>query len=94
MALDQRKAATRAKIMLGGLVVKAGLGNADPAMILGLLIEGAAGLRDAATVDRARAVGMAAMVGRGGGDEQGGGRHVGGVEPGGEDVAREADVEP
>ena len=38
---DERKRDTRDKIMLGGLVVKAGLRFADRAFILGALIEAA-----------------------------------------------------
>ncbi|MCB5205582.1 conjugal transfer protein TraD [Neorhizobium sp. T786] len=40
IATDDRKRDARQKIMLGGLVIKAGLGKADRAFILGLLIEG------------------------------------------------------
>lgn len=39
MSSDHRKADTRHKIELGGLVIKAGLGDLDKAVILGLLIE-------------------------------------------------------
>ena len=39
MSTDHRKADTRHKIELGGLVIKAGLGDLDKAVILGLLIE-------------------------------------------------------
>ena len=35
--MTERKADTRAKIMLGGLVVKAGLAEEDSAVILGIL---------------------------------------------------------
>jgi Conjugal transfer protein TraD len=35
--MAERKADTRAKIMLGGLVVKAGLGEEESAVILGIL---------------------------------------------------------
>ena len=37
----ERKAATRHKIQLGGLVVKAGLGAEPPAVLLGILLEAA-----------------------------------------------------
>ena len=70
MALDQRKAETRAKIMLGGLVVKAGLADMDPATLLGALIELSAA-REAALagpeMERLRDLGMSAMK-RGAGD--------------------------
>jgi len=39
MSSDHRKADTRHKIELGGLVIKAGLGDMEKAVILGLLIE-------------------------------------------------------
>jgi hypothetical protein len=38
---DTRKADTRKKITLGGLVVKAGLKDASPALILGALLNAA-----------------------------------------------------
>jgi len=41
----QRRRNTSRKIELGGLVLKAGLGDEDPAVILGLLIETARVLR-------------------------------------------------
>ena len=56
-----RKADTYRKISLGGLVIKAGLGDADRAVLLGLLIEGAATLSNAATVANLRALGEAAF---------------------------------
>ena len=70
MALDQRKAETRAKIMLGGLVVKAGLADMDPARLLGALIEVSAARQASAggpEMERLRALGMSAMK-RGAGD--------------------------
>ena len=70
MALDQRKAETRAKIMLGGLVVKAGLADMDPATLLGALIQVAAARQAApagAEIERLRDIGMSAMK-RGTGD--------------------------
>jgi len=39
--MAERKADTRAKIMLGGLVVKAGLAEEDSAVILGILVQAA-----------------------------------------------------
>ena len=44
-----RKADTYRKITLGGLVIKAGLGELHRVVLLGLLIEGAATLSDAST---------------------------------------------
>ena len=38
---DQRKADTRRKIQLGGLVVKAGLASEDTAVLLGMIASGA-----------------------------------------------------
>ena len=55
-----RKAVTYRKITLGGLVIKAGLGELDSAVLLGLLFEGAATLSDVATVAKLRALGEAA----------------------------------
>lgn len=43
--MAERKAETRAKIMLGGLVVKAGLAEEDSAVILGILVEAAEALQ-------------------------------------------------
>ena len=56
-----RKADTYRKITLGGLVIKAGLGELDRAVLLGLLIEGAATLSHAPTVAKLRALGEAAF---------------------------------
>ena len=56
-----RKADTYRKISLGGLVIKAGLGDADRAVLLGLFIDGAAALSDASTVAKLRALGEAAF---------------------------------
>jgi Conjugal transfer protein TraD len=42
--MAERKADTRAKILLGGLVVKAGLAEEDSAVILGILVEAAGAL--------------------------------------------------
>lgn len=36
--IDQRKADTRHKIQLGGLIIKAGLGHVDAMALLGLLV--------------------------------------------------------
>lgn len=43
--MAERKADTHAKIMLGDLVVKAGLADEDSAVILGILVEAAAALQ-------------------------------------------------
>jgi hypothetical protein len=43
-AVIERKRDTRHKIQLGGLVIKAGLGNEPPAVILGALIAAAKAL--------------------------------------------------
>ena len=56
-----RKADTYRKITLGGLVIKAGLGELDRGVLLGLLSEGAATLSDAPTVAKLRALGEAAF---------------------------------
>ncbi len=42
--MAERKADTRATIVLGGLVVKAGLGEEDSAVILGILVQAAEAL--------------------------------------------------
>jgi hypothetical protein len=42
--MAERKADTRAKIVLGGLVVKAGLAEEDSAVILGILVQAAEAL--------------------------------------------------
>ena len=65
MALDRRKADTRAKINLGGLVVKAGLAEHDPAVLLGLLVTAADRLNDPAEVRRLRDIGYAMMLNKG-----------------------------
>ena len=55
---DRRKDAHE-KILLGGLVVKAGLRDVDKAVILGLLVEAAEALRDSKTRERYRQRGKA-----------------------------------
>lgn len=40
MQSDERRAQTRIKIQLGGLVIKAGLEAAPKALILGILLDG------------------------------------------------------
>ena len=61
MADAARKADTYRKITLGGLVIKAGLGELDRAVLLGLLMESAAILDHPETVTRLRAIGEAAF---------------------------------
>ena len=46
MALDRRKADTRTKIQLGGIVIKAGVGAVDAFALLGLLVEQSNRLHD------------------------------------------------
>ena len=57
----ERRRDTREKIELGGLVVKAGLREADRAVILGVLIEAAQHDRHSAAVKRWRAIGQDAF---------------------------------
>ena len=40
MSTEERKRDTRHKIQLGGLVIKAGIGNEEPAVVLGMLTAG------------------------------------------------------
>ena len=61
LGMDARKADTRNKIQLGGLIVKAGLAREPAAVLLGLLLEAAktlsgpgAGLPSAAGAKRAK----------------------------------------
>ncbi len=51
---DERKADTRNKIQLGGLVIKAGLGDKDTAVLLGAFLEAAEALSgpDATAIER------------------------------------------
>jgi hypothetical protein len=60
----ERRRDTREKIELGGLVVKAGLREADRAVILGVLIEAAQHDRHSAAVQRWRAIGQDAFQAR------------------------------
>ena len=57
----ERRRDTREKIERGGLVVKAGLREADRAFILGVLIEAAQHDRHSAAVKRWRAIGQEAF---------------------------------
>lgn len=61
MMTDERKRDAREKITLGGLVVKAGLREADRAFLLGVLMEAAAIGTDTAAHRRLSAVGRKAF---------------------------------
>ena len=66
---DQRKADTRHKIQLGGLIIKAGLGHVDAMALLGLLVTHRDAARDPGEQKHLRAVGRAfARAARGGDD--------------------------
>ena len=54
---DQRKADTRHKIQLGGLVIKAGLGHIDAMALLGLLVTYGDAARDPGEQQHLREVG-------------------------------------
>ena len=54
---DQRKADTRHKIQLGGLVIKAGLGHIDAMALLGLLVMHGDAARDPGEQQHLREVG-------------------------------------
>ena len=78
---EARKKDAREKIQLGGLIIKAGLRSADRAVILGVLVDAAARLGDAAERARLAAIGKAIFdndseetdaVGSAGGDDVGG----------------------
>lgn len=56
---DQRKADTRHKIQLGGLVIKAGLGQIDAMALLGLLVTHRDAARDPGEQQHLRDVGRA-----------------------------------
>jgi Conjugal transfer protein TraD len=55
--IDRRKAETRHKIQLGGIVIKAGLGSIDAYALLGLLLEHADTLKDPGEQQRLRQIG-------------------------------------
>lgn len=63
-ALDARKQDAREKIELGGLIVKAGLREADRAIILGALMELAQRIGDPHEGERLRRVGVKALGGQ------------------------------
>jgi hypothetical protein len=54
MTTVERKADTRRKILLGGLVVKAGLAAEEPAVLLGMLTAGARVLKSPSASDSRR----------------------------------------
>ena len=56
---DHRKADTRHKIQLGGLVIKAGLGDVDAMALLGLLVTHREAARDPGEQQHLREVGRA-----------------------------------
>ena len=59
MTDQARKADAYRKITLGGLVIKAGLGDLDAATLLGLLVDGAKRLADANEAARLHQIGDA-----------------------------------
>ena len=63
-ALDARKQDAREKIELGGLIVKAGLREADRAIILGALIELVQRIGDPDEGERLRRIGVKALGGK------------------------------
>jgi hypothetical protein len=54
MTTAERKADTRRKIQLGGLVLKAGLAAEEPAVLLGMLTAGARALKGSSASDSRR----------------------------------------
>jgi Conjugal transfer protein TraD len=63
MSIEDRRAETRGKIQLGGLVAKAGLAQAPKALILGILLQGAKDASDTAHREGLTALGHRALVG-------------------------------
>ena len=59
MSQAERKADTRRKIGLGGLVIKAGMADLDAMVLLGLLAEGRARLAVSGEYDRLQSLGRA-----------------------------------
>ncbi|NRC57285.1 conjugal transfer protein TraD [Mesorhizobium sediminum] len=59
----ERRGDNRLKFQLGGLVVKAGLGGEDHAVIFGMMIEGARHLTEPGERERLRAIGKEAFRG-------------------------------
>ena len=66
---DHRKADTRHKIQLGGLVIKAGLGQIDAMALLGLLVTHRDAARDPGEQQHYREVGRAFATQARGGDD-------------------------
>ena len=60
---DARREDTRRKIQLGGLVIKAGIGGLPPAVILGVLLDGADRVSDGVEMARLKKLGHLALVG-------------------------------
>jgi hypothetical protein len=58
-----RREDTRRKIQLGGLVIKAGLSSLPPAVILGVLLDGADRVANGAEMIRLKKLGHLALVG-------------------------------
>jgi Conjugal transfer protein TraD len=56
---NARKSDTIHKIQLGGLVIKAGLGTADKAVLLGLLVDAREALKRPGELERLRRLGDA-----------------------------------
>jgi hypothetical protein len=54
MTSAERKADTRRKIQLGGLIIKAGLTTEEPAVLLGMLTAGARVLREPSALESRR----------------------------------------
>ena len=60
---NTRREDTRRKIQLGGLVIKAGIGDLPPAVILGVLLDGAERVANTAELTRLKQLGHLALVG-------------------------------
>ena len=60
---NARREDTRRKIQLGGLVIKAGISGLPPAVILGVLLDGADRVADGAELIRLKQLGHLALVG-------------------------------
>ena len=60
---NARREDTRRKIQLGGLVIKSGIGDLPPAVILGVLLDGADRATDDAELARLKQLGHLALVG-------------------------------
>ncbi len=60
---NARREDTRRKIQLGGLVIKAGIAGLPPAVILGVLLDGADRVTDSTELTRLKQLGHLALVG-------------------------------